>query len=67
MFKRFLGLFAAICILFTAVQGSVFALDEDREIEAAKKAIKDKKDTLTLVNDMTPESFLYDSSGGKYC
>lgn len=60
MFKRLLGLFAAICILFTAVQGSVFALDEDREIEAAKKAIKDKKDTLTLVNDMTPESFLYD-------
>ena len=42
MFKRLLVLFAAICILFTAVQGSVFALDEDREIEVAKKAIKDK-------------------------
>lgn len=60
MYKKLLSLFAAICILFTAVQVSVFALDEDREIEAAKKAIKDKKDTLTLVNDMTPDSFLYD-------
>ena len=59
MFKKLLGLFAAICILFTAVP-SVFAMDEVGEIEAAQKAIKQKKDTLMLVNEMTPDSFLYD-------
>ena len=58
MFKKLLGFFAALCIFMTAVP-SVFA-DEIGELEAAMKAVKDKKDTLLLVNDMTPDSFLHD-------
>ena len=48
----------ALCVSLTVVSEAVFALDESGEIEAARKAIMNKQDTVTLKNDMTSDAFL---------
>ena len=61
MFKKITSLLLAVCMILCCAQFSVFALDEDREIENAKKAIRaaEKLDSIPGVfNDVSADEFL---------
>lgn len=56
--KKILSFLMSLFLVLTTVSGSVFALDESGEIDAAMKAIRKNEKTIVLMNDMTPDEFL---------
>lgn len=56
--KKILSLLLSMCLLLTVLPCSVFALDEEGEINAAKKAIRASESTFACYNDMPLEAFL---------
>ena len=60
MFKKFLCTVLALCAVITFTASSVFAKDEQGEIKAAMKAIKDSNTAIAkgVYHDMTADEFL---------
>ena len=58
MYKKTISFLLSLCLMLALLPGTVFALDELGEIEAARKAIDAKKDTAVVYNDMVSEAFL---------
>lgn len=60
MFKKFLCTVLALCAVITFTASSVFAKNEQGEIKAAMKAIKDSNTAIAkgVYHDMTADEFL---------
>ncbi len=60
--KKILSLLLSACLLFAILPCAAFAIDEEGEINAAKKAIRASESTFMCYNDMPLEAFLSEAA-----